>query len=239
MDRSNLASYLEENEGLIHAAARMGYGRLQALGAQMDYDDLVQEMTELFIVAYDKFDESNGAPFSSYFMFSARNKINKIGERMELERCGTMVVAVEKDSNGRVVEVKRKSIHAGTLGIEEINAKASDNGHSFEETLASDMATPEEIVEATSVVASMMKQLSPLAAQMMEMTLNPPEFIEREFDAIAAHAEFARSMGIERRSRTELNLSFVAGILEKTSGLPIKKIRAARSEIADLAKRSF
>lgn len=229
---------MSENMGLIHTAARMGYGRLQALGSSLDYDDLVQEMSELFIIAYDKFDESNGAKFSTYFTFAARNEINKIGQRAELERCGTIVVSAEKKEGEYGYDVTRRNYHAGTIGIEEINA-ACEDGASFEETIASEAATPEQLAIVASEMRAMLRGLSPLAAAMASMTFDPPEYVEREFVASQVHAEFARSVGTERRCRGTLTVGFVATFLERTTDIPCGTIRAAKREIMEMAKRGL
>lgn len=238
MDRNNLARFYADNVGLIHTVARKGYGRLQALGAGIDYDDLVQELSEVFIKAFDGFDEENGAKFSTYFTFSAYAKLNKIAARFERERTGSVVVSVEKKEGEYGYEVEREYLHGGMIGIEDINA-AGEDGHSFEETIACDAPTPEQIAEASSSLKAFLNKLSPLAASIVELAVEPPEILEREFFAAQAHAEYARSVGIERRGRSSLSTAFVASFLERTTDLPASRINAAKNEIAALAKRGL
>ena len=238
MDRENLGRYYADNMGLIHVVARKGYGRLQGIGANIGYDDLVQELSEVFIKAYDLFDEGRGLQFSTYFMFSARNEINKIAERFERERTGGVVVSAVKNKEEYGYEVEREYLHGGTSSIEDLNA-AGEEGSSIEETIAADCPTPEEIVCAGQAAAYLLSQLSPLASQIAEMAINPPDFIEREFVAFQAHAEYARSVGLERRCRGVINVSFVASVLERVTDISASQIRAAKSEITSLAKRGI
>jgi len=239
MDRNNLARFYADNVGLIHTVARKGYGRLQALGAGIDYDDLVQELSEVFIKAFDGFDEEAGTKFSTYFTFSAYTKLNKIAARFERERAGGVVLSAEKKDGEYGYEVEREYLHGGTIGIEEINAAGEDEYSSVEETIACDSPTPEEIVEAASSARALLNSLSPLAASIAEMAFEPPEFLEREFIAMQAHAEYARSVGVERRCRSTITTAFVATFLEKTTDLPVAQIRAAKNEIAAMVKRGL
>jgi RNA polymerase sigma factor (sigma-70 family) len=238
VDRNDLGKFYADNMGLIHTVARKGYGRLQALGAPIDYDDLVQELSEVFIKAFDLFDEAAGAKFSTYFTFSAYNEINKIASRVERERTGSKVVSVEKKEGEYGYAVEREYLHGGMIGIEDINA-AGEDGCSFEETVACDMPTPEEIVEAASSARALLNKLSPLAASIAKLAFDPPDFLEREFLAAQAHAEYARSVGIERRCRGTITIAFVATFLEKTTDLSAAQIRAAKNEIAAMAKRGI
>lgn len=214
MDRSNLERFYAENVGLIHTVARKGYGRLQAIGSSMDYEDLVQELAEVFIRAYDLFDEERGNRFSTYFMTAAYNRINRIAAGQEVER-----------------------VENGVRSMEEMNERMGE-GSNVEEMIASSDATPEQIVEAVSTAMSLLNGLSPLAAKIAEMAINPPEFIEREFVAAQANAEISRNKGIEKRASKSLNVSFVCLVLERATDLPVVTIREARKEILAAAERS-
>jgi len=215
MDRSNLDRFYVENSGLIHTVARKGYGRLQAIGSGMEYDDLVQDLTVVFIKSYDKFDEASGNRFSTYFMAAAFNRINRIAGEQEIER-----------------------VENGVRSMEEMSERFEDDT-SIEEVIASDAATPEQIVEAASIAQGVLSKLSPLAAKIAEMAIDPPDFIEREFMAAQAHAEISRNKGIEKRASRSLNVSFVCSVLEKTTDLPVLSIREARKQILATVERSI
>lgn len=238
MDRRNFDRFYADNIGLIHAVARKGYGRLMGIGASIDYEDLVQELSETFIKAYDKFDEGAGAKFSTYFTFAAYNEINKIAERFERERNGSVVVSVEKKVGEYGYDVRRRYLHGGTMSIEEMGAGLEDET-GIEDIIPADTPTPEDIVGATSLAAAIMSKLSPLAASIAGMAIDPPELIEREFIATQAYAEHARGNGEGRRCRSTLNITFVASVLEKTAGIPAGTIRAAKREIIEVTKENL
>lgn len=243
MDRGKLDRFYADNIGLIHTVARKGYGRLMGIGAAVDYDDLVQELSEVFVKAFDGFEEGAGK-FSTYFTVAATNKINQIAEGYELDRTGVKTTRylsdeIDAGTGKRKWKARREQIHSGAVSVEEMSSWSEDGEGSILETIDSGSATPEEILQAQQELGAMLGRLSPLAATMCEMALNPPEFMEREFIAVTAHAEYARSQNIERRGRNSLNVAFVAGVLEKTTDLSVAAIRAAKREIMDLAKRGF
>jgi DNA-directed RNA polymerase specialized sigma24 family protein len=236
MERANLNSYYAANTGLIHTVAGKGYRRLMAIGASVDYEDLVQDLSEVFIKAYDLFDETRGAKFSTYFVTAANNKINALAREVEVERIGVKTTRcrldeVDEETGKSKWSSRQERIHAGTTSVEEMNERMGEDGASILETIASSAASPEQIVEAASTLENMLSRMSPLASFMVEAALDPPAFMEREFEAAQAHAEYARGIGVPRRSGTELDIGFVAGFLNKTMGIPVRRIRDAKEEI--------
>ena len=211
MERKNLDRYYAENSGLIHTVARKGYGRLMQIGAAVEYEDIFQDLVEVFIKAYDRFDESFGVQFSTYFMRSAFNELNKKAKTFEAER-----------------------LELGMRSIEELSAHAEEEGGvSIEEKIASDAATPEQTLIARSAIDKWFDELSPVAAMIAGLTLDPPDFIEREFYGAMSHAEMSREMGVERRARGSLNVGFVCSVLEKTTNMPPRILNAARKEVLE------
>lgn len=77
------------------------------------------------------------------------------------------------------------------------------------------------------------ESLSPFARLLLEYTLNPPDFIERELQAQEAKHELSLTMdGTATYRRRFLNLSFVAKCIEKTSDNSIKsQVRDAIKEV--------
>jgi hypothetical protein len=214
MDRQLLGTYYEKNVGLIHSVAQKGFRRLQAIGAVTDYDDLFQELVVTFINSYDLFDESKGM-FSTYFIRSAFNKLNKIAKGFEAER-----------------------IENGVRSIEELSSFGPD-GVGFEDLIPSSFPTPEEFVSAQSMFEAISASLSPLATMIAEMAIDPPEFIEHEFNAAIVHAERSRNNGVEKRARGSLNVAFVCHVLTKTTELTPSSIRSAKSEIFSTVRRLY
>lgn len=218
MDRKDLDRFYADNTGLIHTVARKGYGRLQAIGAAIEYEDVVQELTEVFIKSFDKFDDERGCRFSSYFVPAAYRKLNRIAEDYEAER-----------------------VELGIRSVEEMNGwkndSFSDDG-SIEETISGASFPIEDQIGAGRLASEIVGKLSPVASMIAQMAIDPPDFMEREFSAAQAYAEYARSVGVERRARGSLNVSFVCSVLEKVSDIPVLTLRAAKKELTKVVKES-
>ena len=213
MDRATFPQFYADNVGLIHKVASNGFRRLQAMGASLEYQDLFQDLTVVFIHSFDAFDPALGNKFSTYYVPAAYNRVNRLAEKVRVER-----------------------IEGGTVSIEEMSDHSEDQ-LPFEERIASNAATPEQHAEISSMARDMARHLSPLAQQILDLAIDPPEFMEHEFVAQQAHAEFARSLGKARRNRQqELGLGFVCSVLQKTTALPATAIQKARQEIAAAAR---
>lgn len=208
MDRQNLSAYYAANVGLVHDVAQKGYARLVAIGAPLDYEDLFQELTEIFIKSYDKFDESRGCKFSTYYVFSAFNQVNKMAKKFEVERC-----------------------ELGTRSIEEMDDRASEDGLSVLEKIDSGFATPEQYVEAMQMARSVVSGLSPMASTIAGMLIDPPAFMEREVEAAIAHSGYARSKNVARRARQQLDIGLVCSVIEKATNAPHSMVTKARREL--------
>lgn len=242
MDRSNLAAYYEANVGLIHTIARKGYGRLVEIGASQSYDDLFQELTEVFIKAYDAFNENAGFTFSTYFMTSARNYLNRNAEEIEEERLGIRTSWFKSDEiNPKTGKPKWKSrrerVHQGCSSFEEMSERAGAEEADMHEVIPADAPTPEQIASVESDVRALAGQLSPLARQMLAMIIDPPDFLERELDALEAHSKLARSMNVRVLASGRIDLLFISSFMEKTLGIPAYELKKARSEVTSAARK--
>jgi len=215
MDRKNLDRFYADNVRLVHSVARRCFSRLQAIGAVMDYEDVFQELSEIFVRAYDKFDDTAGYKFSTYYMTSAYNGFNKIAKSHEVER-----------------------LENGVRSMEEMGSRMDDESDIYS-VVASEAATPEQTAVANSSANGMLKSLSPIAALIAELAIDPPDWVEHEFNAAQVHAECSRNLGKERRARGSLNVSFVAGLLEKVTTLPAGTIRAGKLEVLAYAERNL
>jgi DNA-directed RNA polymerase specialized sigma24 family protein len=211
MDKNNLAQYYSDNVGLVHHVAQKGYGRLQAIGASIEYDDVVQDMSMVFIKAYQIWDEEK-SKFSTYYINAAINELNKIAKKFETER----------------LELKIKSVEEMDHGNEDVNVA---------ETIACDRDTPERALESNRLIQAVVSGLSPLAEAMVEWMLSPPDWVERELAAKQIHAEMARDMGHKRRAVSECSIGFVCDMLE-LSGVPGANIRSARQELTNAVRRN-
>lgn len=214
-NRSDLDHFYADNIGLIHTVARKGYGRFQAIGANIGYDDLVQELSVTFIKAYDGFDPTQGK-FSTYFMFSAYAKINKMAKGFSMERCE--------------LGIRSFSELDETIGIENAN---------IESVLPGDNLTPEQIVENRSGLEAIANTLSPLALLIAEWVLTPPDFVLYELEAHRAHVEYARGLGFERRNKATLSIGFVCDMIKRLKQVSGKQLREARIELQKAIKENL
>ena len=221
MQRSDLDRYYADNVGLVHMAAKKGYARLLSIGASYSYDDMVQELSIVFIKAYDAYDANTGFKFSSYFMTSAYHQINKIMEPIIMER----------------IENKTRS-------VEEMTSWTED-GLNEAELIPCDAMQPMQRVQLTQDFERMVTGLSPLAEHIVRIVIEPPEFVERELDASGAHASYAREKsnivgkGKGKRGKNAMSMTFVCGLLEKLRVATALELRQARQEIRLAAERSF
>lgn len=209
MDRANLSQYYAQNVGLVHQVARRGHQRLLALGAPLEYDDVFQELSAIFVRSYELFDPEQGR-FSTYFMNAAYHTVNKIADKVITER-----------------------VENRTHSIQEMDARSanSEGGASFAETIASSAPTPEEEAHRMECLLALESRLSPVALMIVSWLIDPPDFVEREFQAQQAHAELGRSRGLAVRSRREPCLSFVCDMLIRIAQIPKGTVRDARAEV--------
>lgn len=213
MDRNNLDRFYAENSGLIHTVAQKGYGRLQGIGASMPYEDLVQDLSVTFIKAFDQFDPEQGK-FSTYFMRSAFNELNKIAADFEIERC-----------------------ELGIRSVEEMSHASDSDDANVLEAIAGDSLTPEQLMVNRSAVEHLARILSPLAQEIAIWIIYPPEFIGTELIAHQAHVDYARGMGHARRNKTHLGLGFVCEMMEMIGVASNSDLRRARLELQEAIER--
>lgn len=210
MNRSELDKYYAENVGLVHAVARKGHARLLSIGAAMPYEDVAQEMSIVFIKAFDGYSPELGNKFSSYFTRAAYNHLNEIVKGYSDERVKYGVRSVEEMSE----HIKSNE------GID-----VDVGGY-----IVCNRNTPERDAMQNEAFAAVFSGLSPIAAQIVSWLIDPPELVEEELSARIAHAEFARSHGVPKRASDSLSLGFVCDVLLKT-GVSNQAIRQARREL--------
>ena len=212
MQRVELETYLAANVGLIHAVTKSANARLVKCGVSYDYEDLFQDLSITFIKAFDKYNDNLGYKFSTYFTVAARHEANKIVDKLIAER----------------VEGKTRS-------VEEMTANFDDQADASEQIMCGGQ-TPEEHYISIDKIKGMVSGLSPLAYKIVEMTIDPPDFIEREHQAQVAYAKRSRDTGVEKRVSENITVAFVCGVLTKLSTVPVMDIRAARIEINSAAR---
>lgn len=217
MERAQLSEFYAKNVGLIKTVTRKGAARAAALGSQLTDSDIEQEMTEVFIRAFDSYDPSEFR-FSTYYMRSAFNRLNYLFEKIGKERVDNKTYSVEEMSSWAGIEDDEVGIT-----VEDVTS-----------------VRPDEAAQMTSLMRSWSKQLSPAGQLLMAWTIEPPEFIEREFLAQLKHAEYAKSVGVSSRARLVIDAAYVATILKKVVGRKHEPlISAALNEVKQIARNTL
>ncbi len=216
MSAAEINRLYANNIGLIHTVARKGYGRLMAIGAGVEYEDVFQEMSIVFIKSAESFDASKGL-LSSYFIRVAYFRINKIVEKFELER-----------------------VEAGVRSTQELSEMAQGEEDDFvSDFLVDHSQNPELSAEVSLKVENLMSRLSPLSKTILEWTVMPPSVIQREIACKNEHAKFARSLGFGIHAspdREKDSFSFACQILER-AGVSKTAIKAALSQLESTMRR--
>lgn len=155
----NFEAFYKDNIGLVHKVARKVHSRTLAIGAAIEYVDLVQEASITMMKAYELFDPTLGFRFSTYYMRAAFNQLNR------------MVDSYQKD--------------ASILGVFSMSAAVNEDGDELngETTIDGDHPTPEQVLESKQMVDFIQKKLSPLALTILDCMVNPPELLEQEWAA--------------------------------------------------------
>ena len=204
---ANVAQYYKDNVGLVHTVSRKGWARLQKAGVAMDYDDVFQEMSCVFLKSCEGFDEEKGFKFSTYFFMGAYNRLNKWAQALIEERLKHGVVSVEEMNNG------------------------ADEEFSLEDVVMKDMNTPEKMYAATEFVAYLNRKLSPIAKLIVDWSVEPPEEMMAEMEKIQANADYGRSLGMNTRCFTTINPKFVGSFIVMVSDVSEAQVRAALREL--------
>lgn len=146
--------------GLVHNFARKGWGRMIAAHVNVEYEDVLQEMSVTFTKAAHSYNPEKGIAFSSYVGRAIWNEFNRyaqkhIDERMEL----------------------------GLTSIEEQDARSEEDGGSwFSDSIESPDRTPEENLDRKQQMLANLRALSPTAKFLAAQLMSPPEALEEAFE---------------------------------------------------------
>lgn len=206
---ADVNQYYKANVGLVHQVSRKGWARLQKAGVAMDYDDVFQEMSCVFLKCCEGFDDEKGFKFSTYFYMGAYNRLNKWAQDLIVER-----------------------LEHGVVSIEEMNHGAEDE-LSLEDVIMKDYNTPDRTYAATQFVAYLNRKLSPVAKLIVDWSIEPPNELMAEIEKIHANAEYGRSLGMNTRCFTQLNPKIVGTFIVMVSDVTEAQIRQALRELED------
>jgi RNA polymerase sigma factor (sigma-70 family) len=201
------ADFYKANVGLVHSVSKKGYARLRSAGVGLDYDDIFQEMSIVFLKAYSGFDESQGFKFSTYYFRAAYNKLNTWAQKMIDER-----------------------LEHGVVSIQELN-HTEDGENSLEDVLMVDHTTPEAQYRVTEFLKHVNDTLSPLASLILAWVLQPPPQVMTEVSKAEANAEFGRSLGYNSRCMVNITPRYIASFIQMISDVTQPDVERALKEI--------
>ncbi|MDT4829606.1 hypothetical protein FQZ97_630310 [compost metagenome] len=238
---TNLTEAYQQNEGLIHLVTRQCYGWVKSLGLLMDYNDVLQEVSVVFLQAQASFDESRGLKFSAYFTRAAINEIRKvIGSHNGMKRMNAAEREALKAKRERNKELAaageaQESLHMGGLETIAFGDLTLPDGSDFESTLVDEGDTPEQLLERRQEWEALHANLSPVASLIAKWLMEPPPELLRELEAQRAHVALCVAQG-ERKRITYYEVCVAEiGKLLRLSGVPKEKVVLATAELERVA----
>lgn len=197
-------AFYSKNVGLARKIARKVFARLLAMGAAVEYQDVEQEASIIMMRAYEKFDPNLGFQFSTYYYRAAYNELQKFVKSYEQDR--------------------------QVLGVFSITGARGDDGEEIdlESTIDGGHGSPEQYLESKQLLEGIEEDLSPLAFKLLELIVEPPEELVREW-AVARE--------IEPGGRQEMTMGFVTDYVRKMGGFTSSELRSAATEVGALGRR--
>ncbi len=238
-----MAPDYKENIGLIHLITRKCLGWVMALGVQLDYEDVFQEVSLAFVTASRQYDASTGIKFSAYLTRAAYNQIRKtVGVLTGAKRLNDkekQLLARLTDENKELVAAGRetKSTYFG-LSVVSIEDMAGEDDQNPIDMFAAAGKNPEVIASETQEWENALSQLSPVALLLAEMLKEPPAVLlselqsQFEFEKIAVEKK-----QMAKATRPFITLEAVSGFVAKISDLTPAELLKAQAELISAAAK--
>jgi len=199
-----------QNQGLVHLVTRKISGRVKSCNIPMEYEDIFQELSMVFINAWDKFDKDRGQKFSTYFTSSAYYTMNRM---------------INKES--------KMYIELGLISLDQDATIDGDDGGGFGDSIPCPSLTPEEKAICDNLFDRHYKSMSKNAKKVLEWFINPPDYLLKEIDMRNEKAKLGRSLG--KASKTvSFSTSCVLSVFCKSAGLTQVQHYKIHKEIAPL-----
>lgn len=238
-----MAPDYKENIGLIHLITRKCLGWVMALGVQLDYEDVFQEVSLAFVTASRQYDPSTGIKFSAYLTRAAYNQIRKtVGVLTGAKRLNDkekQLLARLTDENKELVAAGRetKSTFFG-LSVVSIEDMAGEDDQNPIDMFATAGKSPEVIASETQEWENAVSQLSPLALLLADMLKEPPAALLSE---LQSQFEFEK-IAVERKqmakaTRPFVTLKAVSGFVAKISDVTPAELLKAEAELISAAAK--
>lgn len=208
------ADYYKANMGLVHVVSRKGFSRLAAAKVVIDYEDVFQEMSIVFLKAFEKFDESKGFKFSTYYFMCAYNRLNRWAQDLIEERLKHGVVSIEELGHGSDGD----DINMSNL-LEEYADPSTD---------------PESSYRVTELLEHMLKTVSPLAGLILEWSITPPQEVMTEIHKAQQYAKYGRSKGHNARCMVQVSPRYIANFISMVSDVSQSEVTKALKEIEEI-----
>jgi RNA polymerase sigma factor (sigma-70 family) len=208
------ADFYKANMGLVHAVSRKGFSRLATAKVVIDYEDVFQEMSIVFLKAFEGFDESKGFKFSTYYFMCAYNRLNRWAQGLIEERLKHGVVSIEELSHGS-------------------DGDDMDLGNVMQD-YADPSADPESSYRVTELLQYMLKNVSPLAGLILEWSIMPPQEVMTEVRKAHQYAEYGRSKGYNARCMVQVSPRYIASFISMISDVSQSEVTKALKEIEDI-----
>lgn len=208
------AEYYKANMGLVHVVSRKGFSRMVAAKVVIDYEDVFQEMSIVFLKAFEGFDESKGFKFSTYFFMCAYNRLNRWAQDLIEERLKHGVVSIEELGHN----LEGDDIDMGSM-MQDMSDPSAD---------------PESSYRVRELLEHMATTLSPLAGLILQWSIAPPEEVMTEVRKAHQYAEYGRSKGHNSRCMVQINPRYIASFVRMISDASQPEVTKALREIEEL-----
>jgi hypothetical protein len=236
----------EENIGLVHLQAKQGYRWAQGAGVAMDYDDMFQEASVAFVLAAEGYKPETGLKFSTYFSQVAFSQFRKtIGVMTGVKNLNPTQraeIADRKAENKRRAAAAQAPLLDCNYGLSPVAFShigvGDDDAFSFEETLESEAASPEQLLEYRQTWEETTARLSPLAKVMVEWLRDPPPELLKELQSQMAHADQRNAHGLRVYGlRDGLSIANIGKFLKLVSNVTDGELALAKVELEQVVKR--
>lgn len=210
----------KDHDKLLRHLANRNISRLTSVGYCIDVEELYAIFCELFVVSIQTWDESKGK-LTTYLTTACLNMVSRLLKKYHMG--------------------DNRTEHESEILYRLGDGEDGCDFDVFVDQQSHNILGPYELMQS---LKEEMKNLSPFAKILLEYTLNPPEFIEKELLAQEAKYQFSVSEDLEVREarghyRRKMNLNFVAHCMMKTAESSGAKrfIRRAVKEVEEAVTR--
>ena len=236
----------QDHIGLVHLHAKKGLKWADGAGCGLDYDDLFQIASVAFCIAADGFKPEMGLKFSTYYstvVFSEfRREIGIMTGVKNLNPAQRNEIDERNEHNRQRAGQGLAPLPTMNYGIRATPFSSMPTPYEddlFEDSLASETGSPEEIVAFRQTLAMATEALSPLAQLVLNWLHDPPPELVREVEAQAAHADLRVSRGLrgQKGGRDGISLTAIRKFLALVGNVRKEEWLLAEAELMNVVKQ--